>query len=92
MKKYTQLMIAFCLGALITYLAMSLHIAKQELKAKTLLTEGEAKLDPPKQDNEEEKYWLDERIEQQNTETEERIKRQQSKGDDLKSRFEEFIE
>lgn len=91
-KKYTQLTIAFLLGVLITYLAMSLHLAKQELKAKSSQTLSEPKLDPSseKSNAEDANHWLDERIEQQTTETQERIKQQQSQGDELKSKFEEF--
>jgi hypothetical protein len=95
-KKYIQLAIAFLLGVLITYLAMSLHIAKQELKAKSSqsITDSTAiKTDPqPAEESPNGKHWLDERIEKQTTETQERIKQQQSQGDVLKSKFEEFVE
>lgn len=95
-KKYIQIAIAFLLGVLITYLAMSLHIAKQELKAKSSksITDSTVKKPDPQPADESPtaKHWLDERIEKQTTDTQERIKQQQSQGDELKSKFEEFVE
>jgi len=96
LKKYTPLILSFALGALITYLAMSLSLAKQELaealmKSKSIADHTKvAVTEDPKE--KEEKHWLKELEEQQAAETKERTKQQQSQGDTLKSQFDQFVE
>jgi uncharacterized protein HemX len=100
-KKNLSLIIAFILGVLITYFFMKQANALEKMYSHATIMEANAKLEAEnkflkKQFNpnseKEQKHWLYERIEQQTAETEERIKQQQSKGDELKSKFEPFVE
>lgn len=101
LKKYIPLVIAFVLGALITYLAMSLKIAKQEfdrefnqglIEAKS--TDATVEVVEPQrpQKEKEQQHWLKELEEKQAAESQERTKQQQSQGDKLKSQFDQFAE
>jgi predicted alpha/beta superfamily hydrolase len=95
-KKYIPLVIAFALGAFMTYLLMSLSISNQRLtealeKSKSTVdhTKVAVTVDPKEK---EQKHWLRELEEQQAAESQERTKQQQSQGDKLKSQFDQFAE
>ncbi len=100
LKKNLPLVIAFCMGVIITYFFMrqayqitdlvkqSSHRDKvHQLEAEISRLNHELN---PESKQKEEKYWFDERMEKQSEETEERTKEQQSQGDALKSQFDQF--
>ena len=90
-------MIAFVLGAIITYLFMRLEMAKEELRVMLLSHELEAenrflKMQlNPEANEKDKKHWFDERMEQEAAATAQKIKEQESQGDALKNQFEKFI-
>lgn len=94
-KKNLPLVAAFVLGGVIVYLVMSLMVARRELAdelARQKVERVEKDIGSEKDRDAEEKYWLEERIEILNAETEELTREQESKGDELKSKFDEFVE
>ncbi len=102
LKKNLPLVIAFALGALITYFFMKQVNALEIMYSKSNTIEATAKLKAendflkrqlkPEQNEQEQKHWLKELEEQQAAETKERTKQQQSQGDKLKSQFDQFAE
>ncbi len=93
-KKNLPLVVAFVIGGVIVYLVMSLMIARRDLAdelARQKVERVEKDIGSEKDRDAEEKYWLEERIEARNLESEKRTEEQVSKGDELKSKFDEFI-
>ncbi|MFT5633001.1 MAG: hypothetical protein ACI9SQ_000709 [Rubritalea sp.] len=102
LKKYIPLVISFALGVLITYFFMKQLNALEVMYSKSNAIEATAKLEAeneflkrqrkPEQNEQEEKHWFDERMEQEAAESQERTKEQRSLGDALKNQFEKFAE
>jgi len=86
LKKNLPLLIGCVLGIIIGYLALTLHIANNELER----SKAPATTQVIKIESKANKYWLEQRIEQANEETEKRIKDQESEGDTARSVFEKF--
>lgn len=94
LKKNFPLILAFLLGAVITYLAMSLMQVRREMdELRGQIVQSKDKdREQVEKSSAKEKHWMDEMIEKRSAETEQRIKDQQAEGDDFKNQFEQFIE
>lgn len=95
LKKNLPVVVAFLLGGIITYLAVSLNKARndadalrEEIKQMPVPVEAVEKT----KDAPETGHWMDELIDKQTAETEQRIKDQQAEGDDFKKQFDQFAE
>lgn len=99
LKKILPLVIAFALGVAITYVFLTMRFVAIQSAEQTLRNQQE--LDAIKEFyhqkelkekayKKEEKYWFDERLDQKAAETEKQTKKQQSQGDDMKSKFDQF--
>lgn len=94
-------MIAFALGALISYYVMQqahrIDKLHQESQHRDKIYELESEITKlkyilqPEANEKDKKHWFDERMEQEAAATVQKIKEQESQGDALKNQFEKFI-
>ncbi len=98
LKKNLPLVIAFALGALITYFFMKQVNALELIYSKSNMIEVTAKLEAENDflkrqlnpEQKEQKNWFEERMEQEAAESEKRTKELEAGGDKLKSQFDKF--
>lgn len=93
-KKTIPLILAFLLGVVITYLIMSLiqargdvaDLREQVVHSRNLIVQA------PVEKPAKEKHWMDEMIEKNAAETQQRIKNQQAEGDAFRNKFKQIVE